>query len=165
MNKQYRRLARENRTDGASRLKETVEEGNRRWDHLQRRVAAIIRRLRVRLARAGSGDIIRGKTRVVLAVLQHFTSQREDFEGTREGILVWLTEMDLQLTNVEHFSASDIEDKMRQLNVSLGRPPPAASCPGPLTPPLATPPVCRASSRRSPSTPTRSTPSSCSART
>lgn len=50
--------------------------------------------------------------------LQHFTSQREDFEGTREGILVWLTEMDLQLTNVEHFSESDIEDKMRQLNVS-----------------------------------------------
>ena len=49
---------------------------------------------------------------------QHFTSQREDFEGTREAILVWLTEMDLQLTNVEHFSESDIEDKMRQLNVS-----------------------------------------------
>eukprot|EP00066_Takifugu_rubripes_P029030 XP_011618296.1 PREDICTED: nesprin-2-like [Takifugu rubripes] len=92
VNKQYRRLARENRMDAASRLKEMVQEGNRRWDNLQRRVASIIRRLR------------------------HFTSQREDFEGTREGILVWLTEMDLQLTNVEHFSASDIEDKMRQLN-------------------------------------------------
>lgn len=49
--------------------------------------------------------------------VQHFTSQREDFEGTREGILVWLTEMDLQLTNVEHFSESDIHEKMRQLNV------------------------------------------------
>lgn len=49
---------------------------------------------------------------------QHFTSQREDFEGRREAILVWLTEMDLQLTNVEHFSQSDAEDKMRQLNVS-----------------------------------------------
>lgn len=55
----------------------------------------------------------------LVLLLQHFTSQREDFEGTREGILVWLTEMDLQLTNVEHFSVSDIEDKMRQLNVSL----------------------------------------------
>lgn len=54
-----------------------------------------------------------------LCTAQYFTSQREDFEGTREGILVWLTEMDLQLTNVEHFSESDIEDKMRQLNVSL----------------------------------------------
>lgn len=48
---------------------------------------------------------------------QHFTSQREDFEGSREGVLVWLTEMDLQLTNVEHFSQSHTEDKMRQLQV------------------------------------------------
>uniref|UniRef100_A0AAY4B6K7 KASH domain-containing protein n=1 Tax=Denticeps clupeoides TaxID=299321 RepID=A0AAY4B6K7_9TELE len=92
VNKQYRRLARENRTDAGSRLKVMVNEGNQRWDSLQRRVAAILRRLK------------------------HFTSQREEFEGTREGILVWLTEMDLQLTNVEHFSESDIHDKMRQLN-------------------------------------------------
>uniref|UniRef100_A0A8D2ZNB7 Spectrin repeat containing, nuclear envelope 2b n=1 Tax=Scophthalmus maximus TaxID=52904 RepID=A0A8D2ZNB7_SCOMX len=92
VNKLYRRLARENRTDAASKLKVTVHEGNQRWDGLQRRVAAVLRRLK------------------------HFTSQREDFEGTREGILVWLTEMDLQLTNVEHFSESDVEDKMRQLN-------------------------------------------------
>ncbi|CAB1432576.1 unnamed protein product [Pleuronectes platessa] len=92
VNKQYRRLARENRTDAASRLKVMVHEGNQRWDSLQRRVAAVLRRLK------------------------HFTSQREDFEGTREAILVWLTEMDLQLTNVEHFSESDVEDKMRQLN-------------------------------------------------
>ncbi|XP_035529523.1 nesprin-2-like [Morone saxatilis] len=92
VNKQYRRLARENRTDAASKLKVMVHEGNQRWDSLQRRVAAVLRRLK------------------------HFTSQREDFEGTREGILVWLTEMDLQLTNVEHFSESDVDDKMRQLN-------------------------------------------------
>ncbi|KAI1895380.1 hypothetical protein AGOR_G00105690 [Albula goreensis] len=92
VNKQYRRLARENRTDAASKLKVMVHEGNQRWDNLQKRVASILRRLK------------------------HFTSQREEFEGTREGILVWLTEMDLQLTNVEHFSESDIDDKMRQLN-------------------------------------------------
>ncbi|XP_073465822.1 nesprin-2 isoform X5 [Aquarana catesbeiana] len=91
INKQYRRLARENRTDAASRLKQMVHEGNQSWDQLQRRVAAILRRLK------------------------HFTSQREDFEGTRDCILVWLTEMDLQLTNVEHFSESDIEEKMQQL--------------------------------------------------
>lgn len=54
---------------------------------------------------------------------QHFTNQREEFEGTRESVLVWLTEMDLQLTNVEHFSESDADDKMRQLNV---RPAPTA---------------------------------------
>ncbi|KAJ4938827.1 hypothetical protein JOQ06_028293 [Pogonophryne albipinna] len=92
VNKQYRRLARENRTDAASKLKLLVQEGNQRWDSLQKRVVSVLRRLK------------------------HFTSQREDFEGTREGILVWLTEMDLQLTNVEHFSESDVEDKMRQLN-------------------------------------------------
>ncbi|KAG7466266.1 hypothetical protein MATL_G00163020 [Megalops atlanticus] len=92
VNKQYRRLARENRTDAASKIKVMVHEGNQGWDNLQKRVAAILRRLK------------------------HFTSQREEFEGTREGILVWLTEMDLQLTNVEHFSESDIDDKMRQLN-------------------------------------------------
>ncbi|XP_021103430.1 nesprin-2 isoform X2 [Heterocephalus glaber] len=92
INKQYRRLARENRTDTASKLKQMVHEGNQRWDNLQRRVTAVLRRLR------------------------HFTNQREEFEGTRESILVWLTEMDLQLTNVEHFSESDADDKMRQLN-------------------------------------------------
>ncbi|KAK6295335.1 hypothetical protein J4Q44_G00345610 [Coregonus suidteri] len=92
VNNQYRRLARENRTDGASRIKVMVHEGNRRWDALHRRTAAILRRLK------------------------HFTGQREEFEGTRESLLVWLTEMDLQLTNVEHFSETDTQHKMKQLN-------------------------------------------------
>ncbi|KAM7024204.1 nesprin-2 isoform 2-T2 [Acridotheres tristis] len=92
INKQYRRLARENRTDSASKLKQMVHEGNQRWDNLQKRVASILRRLK------------------------HFTNRRDEFEGTRESILVWLTEMDLQLTNVEHFSKSNFDDKMRQLN-------------------------------------------------
>ncbi|XP_008564479.1 PREDICTED: nesprin-2 [Galeopterus variegatus] len=47
INKQYRRLARENRTDAASKLKQMVHEGNQRWDNLQKRVTAILRRLRV----------------------------------------------------------------------------------------------------------------------
>ncbi|XP_069371611.1 nesprin-2a isoform X5 [Paralichthys olivaceus] len=92
VNNQYRRLARENRTDRASQLKAMVHEGNRRWDTLYRRVAAVLRRLK------------------------YFTSQREDFEGTRESMLVWLTELDLQLTNVEHFSESDVHHKIQQLN-------------------------------------------------
>ncbi|XP_059504896.1 nesprin-2 [Stegostoma tigrinum] len=92
INKQYRRLARENRTDSSSQLKQMVHEGNQRWDILQKRIAAILRRLK------------------------HFVNQREEFESCRECILVWLTEMDLQLTNVEHFSESDIDDKVRQLN-------------------------------------------------
>ncbi|XP_044291548.1 nesprin-2 isoform X3 [Varanus komodoensis] len=92
INKQYRRLARENRTDSASKLKQMAHEGNQRWDNLQKRVAAVLRRLR------------------------HFTCQWEEFVGKKDSILVWLTEMDLQLTNVEHFSESNFDDKMRQLN-------------------------------------------------
>uniref|UniRef100_A0A8C3GBY6 KASH domain-containing protein n=1 Tax=Cyclopterus lumpus TaxID=8103 RepID=A0A8C3GBY6_CYCLU len=92
VNNQYRRLARENRTDRASQLKAMVHEGNRRWDNLHRRATAILRRLK------------------------YFTSQREEFEGTRESMLVWLTELDLQLTNVEHFSESDVHHKIQQLN-------------------------------------------------
>lgn len=91
INKQYRRLARENRTDSSSRLKDMVHNGNKRWDNLQRRVAAILRRLK------------------------HFISQREEFETARDSILVWLTEMDLQLTNIEHFSECDVQAKIKQL--------------------------------------------------
>ncbi|XP_041038918.1 nesprin-1-like isoform X3 [Carcharodon carcharias] len=91
INKQYRRLARENRTDSGSKLKDMVHEGNQRWDNLQRRVTAILRRLK------------------------HFIGQREEFETTRENILVWLTEMDLQLTNIEHFSECDVQAKIKQL--------------------------------------------------
>uniref|UniRef100_A0A3B4YE87 Spectrin repeat containing nuclear envelope protein 1 n=1 Tax=Seriola lalandi dorsalis TaxID=1841481 RepID=A0A3B4YE87_SERLL len=91
INKQYRRLARENRTDSSCRLREMVHDGNKRWDNLQKRVAAILRRLR------------------------HFISQREEFESARDSILVWLTEMDLQLTNIEHFSECDVQAKIKQL--------------------------------------------------
>ncbi|XP_061756512.1 nesprin-1-like isoform X2 [Nerophis ophidion] len=91
INKQYRRLARENRTDSSCHLREMVHDGNRRWDNLQKRVAAILRRLK------------------------HFISQREEFETARDSILVWLTEMDLQLTNIEHFSECDVHAKIKQL--------------------------------------------------
>uniref|UniRef100_A0A8C1YUK6 Spectrin repeat containing, nuclear envelope 1a n=1 Tax=Cyprinus carpio TaxID=7962 RepID=A0A8C1YUK6_CYPCA len=91
INKQYRRLARENRTDSSCHLRQMVHDGNQHWDILQRRVAAILRRLK------------------------HFIGQREEFETARDGILVWLTEMDLQLTNIEHFSECDVQAKIKQL--------------------------------------------------
>lgn len=47
INKQYRRLARENRTDSVGSLKQMVHGGNQRWDDLQKRVASILRRLKV----------------------------------------------------------------------------------------------------------------------
>lgn len=49
--------------------------------------------------------------------IQHFIGQREEFETARDSILVWLTEMDLQLTNIEHFSECDVEAKIKQLKV------------------------------------------------
>ncbi|XP_061480140.1 nesprin-1 isoform X3 [Rhineura floridana] len=91
INKQYRRLARENRTDSACSLKQMVHEGNQRWDNLQKRVTSILRRLK------------------------HFIGQREEFETAHDIILVWLTEMDLQLTNIEHFSECDVQAKIKQL--------------------------------------------------
>lgn len=51
------------------------------------------------------------------SVSQHFISQREEFETARDSILVWLTEMDLQLTNIEHFSECDVQAKIKQLRV------------------------------------------------
>lgn len=58
---------------------------------------------------------------LLFPILQHFINQREEFETARDGILVWLTEMDLQLTNIEHFSECDIQAKIKQLRVSSKR--------------------------------------------
>uniref|UniRef100_A0A671SML9 KASH domain-containing protein n=1 Tax=Sinocyclocheilus anshuiensis TaxID=1608454 RepID=A0A671SML9_9TELE len=91
INKRYQRLARENRTDAACNLREMAHNANQRWENLQRRVSSVLRRLK------------------------HFICQREEFETARDYILVWLTEMDLQLTNIEHFSECDVQAKIRQL--------------------------------------------------
>uniref|UniRef100_A0AAV2JHK4 RH2 domain-containing protein n=1 Tax=Knipowitschia caucasica TaxID=637954 RepID=A0AAV2JHK4_KNICA len=93
LNKLYQRLSVDQRTDAAHSLRTMVEEMNQRWDQLQTRVHAVIRRLK------------------------HFTSQREELEEAREAILVWLTHMDLTLTDVEHFSEGDWGEKRRQLQV------------------------------------------------
>ncbi|XP_030855590.1 nesprin-1 isoform X4 [Strongylocentrotus purpuratus] len=91
LNKQYRRLAREGRTDGANQLRGLVHTANDRWDALARRCCSVLRRLRSQ------------------------QGLRDEFEGTRESMVVWLTEMDLQLTNIEHFSQSDISTKTKQM--------------------------------------------------
>lgn len=54
---------------------------------------------------------------MAVCLSQHFISQREEFETARDSILVWLTEMDLQLTNIEHFSECDVQAKIKQLRV------------------------------------------------
>ncbi|XP_077969764.1 nesprin-1-like isoform X1 [Styela clava] len=91
INKQYRRLARENRTDASNKLKHMIHDGNSRWDAISHRVASILRRLKYAIQR------------------------REGFETKRESLLVWLTETDLRLTNVEHFMQSENYDKLKEV--------------------------------------------------
>ncbi|KAL7848917.1 hypothetical protein SRHO_G00205400 [Serrasalmus rhombeus] len=50
-----------------------------------------------------------------LQKFEHFVLQREDFERQREEMAVWLADMDLRLTEVEHFSERNTCAKMRQL--------------------------------------------------
>ncbi|KAK6470657.1 nesprin-2-like [Huso huso] len=95
LNLQYCRLAKEAGLgagpDESVRLRGTMQDASRRWDDLNKRTASICRRL------------------------QHFVRQREELESERENIAVWLAEMDLRLTEVEHSSVCNTADKMKQL--------------------------------------------------
>lgn len=95
INKQYRRMARESRTDTNLQLRKMVHEANNRWDDVARRCNKVLRRMKALL------------------------TQKEEFDSTRESMIVWLTEMDLQLTNVEHFSESEVSIKVKQMKVSI----------------------------------------------
>ncbi|XP_029628390.1 nesprin-2 isoform X4 [Salmo trutta] len=79
--------------DGAmrSRLVGMARDCGQRWDRLHGTIESVCRRLK------------------------HCVSQREEFEGQREEMTVWLADMDLRLTEVEHFSGRDTCDKMREL--------------------------------------------------
>lgn len=110
-----------------------AHDANQRWDNLQKRVASILRRLKVQTFLPFVMLVICicydyttrwcGHSNCSFSVsnTQHFISQREEFETARDGILVWLTEMDLQLTNIEHFSECDIQAKIKQLRVGLSQ--------------------------------------------
>ena len=78
MNKQYRVLAREGRTDVDGVLKEQIHEMNSRWDKLSKRIAAIVRRCK------------------------HMVQVKEDFDATRQALTEWLTDMDVKLTAMEN---------------------------------------------------------------
>ncbi|XP_077064313.1 uncharacterized protein LOC143716063 [Siphateles boraxobius] len=74
-----------------ARLVENTKDCGRRWDQLSNTVETVCRRLK------------------------HLVCQREDFERQREEMAVWLADMDLRLTEVEHFSGKDTCSKMHQL--------------------------------------------------
>ncbi|XP_067413355.1 nesprin-4 [Emydura macquarii macquarii] len=92
LNRQYRQLVQANSGSLQGQwLKAVVQEINEGWDNLQKRTAAVIKRLK------------------------YFVSQREAFEWERETVQVQLTELDLRLTDVEHFSGGSSLEKMIQL--------------------------------------------------
>lgn len=91
LNRQYRQLVQANGISLQGRLRAAVQESNQRWDNLQKRATAILKRLK------------------------YFVSQREEFEWERETVQVWLTELDLRLTDVEHFSGGSSLEKMMEL--------------------------------------------------
>nr|XP_015196396.1 PREDICTED: nesprin-2-like isoform X3 [Lepisosteus oculatus] len=50
-----------------------------------------------------------------LRKFEHFVNQREEFESEREDIAIWLAELNLRLTEVEHFSGNNSSEKMKEL--------------------------------------------------
>ncbi|XP_042296466.1 nesprin-2-like isoform X3 [Sceloporus undulatus] len=89
LNRQYHQLVR--RGSICPQLKSRVQEVNQRWDALKAQAAAVYKRLK------------------------YFVSQWEEFESERETLQLWLMELDLRLTDVEHFSGGTSLEKMIQL--------------------------------------------------
>ncbi|XP_060800057.1 uncharacterized protein si:ch211-137a8.2 isoform X2 [Neoarius graeffei] len=74
-----------------TRLINMTKECGQRWDKLSTTLDTVCRRLK------------------------HFVFQWEDFERQQEEMAIWLADMDLKLTEVEHFSEMNTCAKMRQL--------------------------------------------------
>ena len=97
MNKQYRHLAREGRTDSKQKLKGDVESANERWDKLSSRTAAIIRRLR------------------------HMINVKDDFDATREALMMWLTKLEnsIRKTGYKDEEISLVMNKLQKAETDL----------------------------------------------
>ncbi|MEE6490512.1 hypothetical protein FKM82_015896 [Ascaphus truei] len=92
LNRQYWRLMQApHRALLPSVLRSRMHEVNQCWDKLQRETEAMQRRLKLKVR------------------------QREEFESDKEEIRLWLTEMDLGLSNLEHFYSGTSTEKILQL--------------------------------------------------
>ncbi|XP_029111565.1 nesprin-1 isoform X1 [Scleropages formosus] len=91
LNEQHRVLAQHFRGVMAHRLTSMVLDSSRRWDVLSKTVENACHSLK------------------------HFVAQREEFESQCDEMAIWLADMDLRLTEVEHFSGKDTYQKMQQL--------------------------------------------------
>ena len=94
LNKLYRSLAREGRTDVAGTLKDQVLTTNKRWDALSGRIAAILRRLK------------------------HILNIKDDFDAAREALLVWFAKIDVELGRLYKKGRKDTASKLRKVKVS-----------------------------------------------
>lgn len=94
INKQYRKMAREGRTDNAGKMKGMMQDANDQWDELSQRVTDIMRHLK-----RPSGIKV-------------------DFETTRTTILRWLQETQTKLTELERNTDMDITTRIAELKVN-----------------------------------------------
>ncbi|XP_014668311.1 PREDICTED: nesprin-1-like isoform X2 [Priapulus caudatus] len=92
INKQYRKLARDGATDSAGQLRALVDNVNRRYDTLLLRSVCVLRRLH-----------------------RSQTVRDDEFEVRTDSLLAWLGDIDLQLTNIEHFSETEVTLKRKQI--------------------------------------------------
>ncbi|XP_046571092.1 nesprin-1-like isoform X2 [Haliotis rubra] len=92
INKQYRRLAREGRTDTNGSLRASMQDVNDRWDHLQKRVTSIMKCLR------------------------NSTSIRTDFSSTQTSLMTWLIEIESQLNTIQRHSSGDMATQQAQIS-------------------------------------------------
>ena len=74
-------------------IKQTTQDLNARWDSLSRRTVAVLRRMR------------------------HIINVRDDFGATRKALIVWLSDLDMRLTNLEYLKEAPVADKINTLKV------------------------------------------------
>uniref|UniRef100_K1QNN8 Nesprin-1 n=1 Tax=Magallana gigas TaxID=29159 RepID=K1QNN8_MAGGI len=91
MNKVYRKLAREGRTDHMGTLKSTIFYCNKEWDIIQHRVSALL----INLRQSAALD--------------------DDFKTMKNVLYKWLTDIDVRVTDLEHFSSMSTEAKMAEV--------------------------------------------------
>ena len=93
LNKQYRQLAREGRTDTNGTLRDHVQDINTRWDNVSLIITSVLRRMR------------------------HMLAIKDDFDATRDALTLWLTDMDNKLTAIEHDTDADVQTRVDLIKV------------------------------------------------
>ncbi|KAL8608286.1 hypothetical protein ACOMHN_042153 [Nucella lapillus] len=91
LNQHYHRLVQEGRRDTQGDLQEVTQQINDRWDTLQHKVTQMLQDLRQ------SADAY------------------EDFLMTQRSVVTWLKEVDVKVTDMEHLTSEDLEDRLKEI--------------------------------------------------